>query len=549
MSNHGHRAPPDESGTVKPLEGGELSLANAIGKYRLLGALGHGGMADVYLAVADGPEGFRKLCVLKLLKETMAQDDDYRAMFLDEARLAARLNHPNIVQTFEVGEIHGRLMIAMEYIEGQSANRVRRRLTPEQFPLTSVIEILCDVCDALDYAHRLTDFDGSPLAIVHRDISPQNIVIGYDARVKLLDFGIAKSSAAMLETQAGVLKGKVGYMAPEQASMRPLDGRADVFSMGVILWEAIAGRRLTEGVGPQEMLLRRCEGGDPRIVEVVPDVDPELGGIVDRAMAFQPEDRYGSAVELQTALEGWLANRTRPSPSRKELARAVREAFAPEREHLRVIVEQRMADSSLSGMRQAISSSGFPSLARLHGTGEGPAMTPRRSTAPVSAPIPLAAVQPSLRPSQPSVTATEVAPPRKSSPVMLVLIGAMMVLLLAVVAIGVRASMSKQPTPIGSTEAMGTGSPPDTATPAHDPAPAATGSGAPPSLVASTPTTAPATLRTKPGAFVPPAKVPPAAHPPTGVAATTAAPPTGLTPPPQSKQPARPLDEKDPYSP
>ena len=220
------------SGGVQALDERDFTFAEDLGKYRLLGALGSGGMADVFLAVADGPEGFRKLCVVKLLKETMAEDDEYRAMFLDEARLAARLNHPHIVQTFEVGETHGRLMIVMEYIEGQPATRVRRRLTAEQFSLTATVSILCDVLDALEYAHGLTNFDGSKLGIVHRDVSPHNIIIGYDGRAKLVDFGIAKSAAAMQQTQAGVLKGKAAYMAPEQAMMRAIDGRADVFSVG-----------------------------------------------------------------------------------------------------------------------------------------------------------------------------------------------------------------------------------------------------------------------------------------------------------------------------
>ncbi|HSO40883.1 MAG TPA: serine/threonine-protein kinase, partial [Labilithrix sp.] len=347
-------SPPEESGAVQALEERDLTLATDLGKYRLLGALGAGGMADVYLAVADGPEGFRKLCVLKLLKETMAQDEEYRAMFLDEARLAARLNHPNVVQTFEVGETHGRLMIAMEYVEGQPLTRVRRRLSPEQLPLTIIISLLCDVLDALEYAHRLTDFDGSTLGIVHRDVSPHNIILGYDGRAKLVDFGIAKSAAAMQETQAGVLKGKVGYMAPEQARMNDVDRRADVFSVGVILWEAIAGRRLTEGVAQRDVLIRRIDGTDPRIADVVPSVDPHLAWICDRAMAWLPDDRFASAAELQAELEGWL--KQHGEPSRKELSRTLREAFIVEREQLRALVEQRIGDSSsLSGARQALS--------------------------------------------------------------------------------------------------------------------------------------------------------------------------------------------------
>jgi hypothetical protein len=383
--SHDPRARADDSGAVQALRAlGEqdLTLAAGLSKYRLVGALGHGGMADVYLAVADGPQGFRKLCVLKLLKDNMSEDEEFRAMFLDEARLAARLNHPNIVQTFEVGETHNRMMIAMEYVEGQPATRLRRRLTPEQFPLSAHIAVLCDVLDALEYAHSLTDFDGSSLSIVHRDVSPHNVIIGYDARVKLLDFGIAKSRAATQETQAGVLKGKVGYMAPEQASMRALDGRADIFSVGVMLWEAIAGRRLAEGMPANDVLVRRVSGQDPKIIEVVPDVDPELAAICDRAMALSADDRYATAAELQGELEQWLGQHT--EPNRKGLSKALRDAFAREREQLRALVEQRMADGAMSGVRQALlGEGGFPSLGRFHGGGgtESSPFTPAKGTA------------------------------------------------------------------------------------------------------------------------------------------------------------------------
>ncbi len=361
--SHKSRAQPDADRVVHALAPRDLSLADALSKYRLLGALGQGGMADVYLAVADGPEGFRKLCVLKLLKESMAQDEEYRAMFLDEARLAARLNHPNIVQTFEVGEVHGRLMIAMEYIEGQPATRVRRRLTPQQFPLSADVSMLCDVLDALEYAHALSDFDGSKLGIVHRDVSPHNIIIGYDARVKLVDFGIAKSSASLQETQAGVLKGKVGYMAPEQASMLAVDARADVFSVGVILWEAIAGMRVAAGMSAHETLARRMEGADPKILDVVPDVDLELARICDRAMARFPGDRHSSAAELQGELEAWL--RKRAEVNRKDLAASLREAFTAERDHMSALVEQRLADNSASGLRSLPERAAAPAVSQV----------------------------------------------------------------------------------------------------------------------------------------------------------------------------------------
>ena len=532
---------PEESGVVQALAERDLTLADALGKYRLLGALGSGGMADVYLAVADGPEGFRKLCVLKLLKEQMAQDDDFRAMFLDEARLAARLNHPNIVQTFEVGETHGRLMIAMEYVEGQPANRVRRRLAPEQFPLTAYISVLCDVLDALEYAHGLADFDGSTLGIVHRDVSPHNIIVGYDGRVKLVDFGIAKSAAAMQETQAGVLKGKVGYMAPEQASMRDVDGRTDVFSVGVILWEAIAGRRLVEGMSSHEVLMRRVEGNDPPIASVVPSVDPQLAAICDRAMAREPDDRFGSAAELQVDLELWL--KQHGEPNRKDLSRAVREAFVVEREQLRSLVEQRMGDTaSLSGMRASLS---LPA----------PAFRPAPPPASQSAPPP---ADPSMTPHRPPPPSTlSVAPPARRSGVGLVILGvaASVVFGVAGTIYVVRQSPTSRPGDVPSSEVAPQPFPPDSAkvAAASEPASAAE----PRVAVPGTPLVT-AMRPGRPPFVAPVAPAPPVGRGPTNngrapvVAASAASAPVNpapLVPVTPPKTPTRPLDEKDPYAP
>lgn len=546
----------EESGVVQALEARDLTLADSLGKYRLLGALGHGGMADVYLAVADGPEGFRKLCVLKLLKDSMAEDDDFRAMFLDEARLAARLNHPNIVQTFEVGETHGRMMIAMEYVEGQPATRVRRRLAPEEFPLTAYIGVLCDVLDALEYAHGLTDFDGSTLGIVHRDVSPHNIIIGYDARAKLVDFGIAKSSAAMQETQAGVLKGKVGYMAPEQASMRDVDGRADVFSVGVILWEAIAGRRLSEGMSTQDVLIRRVAGNDPKIAEVVPNVDPELAAICDRAMARFPDDRHASAAELQSDLESWLKRHT--EPNRKELSRALREAFSVEREQLRMLVEQRMADSSMSGMRQALlSGAPVPNVGRLHGTGETASLTPVRASqgTPASGGHAIGAPPfvPAEQPGSLSVRTLSVEPGARRNALPGVIILAVAAFVACGIATAIYVTRSAPPrvateapsaestlsvAPLGSSKVA-------TPAPPADPAPP---TGAPP-VTPPGPSTG---ARPNRPVFVGPVgKVPPqpAPHPAGPAPVTAPTTPTGLTPVNPAKQPSRPLDEKDPYAP
>jgi serine/threonine-protein kinase len=360
-------APPQslkQVSAVQALAGSEANFSESLGKYRVLGALGQGGMADVFLAVADGPEGFRKLCVVKLLKEELLDDADFRAMFLDEARLAARLNHPNIVQTFEVDESDGRLLLAMEFVEGQPLTRVIRNAEPERFPLSAAVRILCDVLEALDYAHNLADYDGSVLGIVHRDVTPHNVLIGYEGRVKLVDFGIAKSAAAVQATQAGVVKGKVGYMAPEQATGGDVDGRADIFSVGVILWELIAQRRLTAGLTGREIIMRRIRGDEPKIITVVPSADAALAAICDRAMAPDPDARYAHAADMQSALEKWLKGQE--EPSRKTWGAGLRDVFASDRRQLRTLIEQRLKDIGVSAnIRRSINPMATSSIQML----------------------------------------------------------------------------------------------------------------------------------------------------------------------------------------
>ena len=346
----------EDSGILTTLQSEEVVSTDPIfGKYSLLGVLGSGGMATVYLAVADGPEGFRKLCVVKTMKEEVAADDDFRAMFLDEARLAARLNHPHIVQTYEVDELEGHLFLAMEYVEGQPLHRILRRVPFERFPLSAKIRILADILEALSYAHSLADFDGTPLGIVHRDISPHNVIVGYDGRVKLLDFGIAKSAAAEQMTQAGVVKGKVGYMAPEQARLDRVDARADVFPVGVMLWECVTGRRFVDPKAGREVLGARIAGTEARLSQE-PGVDPELARMCDRAMATRVDERYPDAAAFQTDLEAWLT--AHPAPPRKVWSQTISELFGPERKKLQAVIEQRMSERLSSTSRPVLSASG-----------------------------------------------------------------------------------------------------------------------------------------------------------------------------------------------
>jgi eukaryotic-like serine/threonine-protein kinase len=193
--------------------------SDRVGKFRLIAELGSGGMAEVFLAIDDSlGDAFKKLIVVKRVRSNLAEDAEYAALLLDEARISARLNHANVVQIIEVGVEENRPFLAMEYLEGQSLARVEKRaLASGGLPPEVVYSVMCDVLRGLKHAHELADFDGRPLGIVHRDVSPHNVFVTYDGHVKLLDFGIAKAAGRIVETELGIARGKVRYMAPEQA--------------------------------------------------------------------------------------------------------------------------------------------------------------------------------------------------------------------------------------------------------------------------------------------------------------------------------------------
>jgi serine/threonine-protein kinase len=301
-------------------------------------------MAIVYLALVQGPGGFNKLVVVKELRPELIDEPAFLTMFLDEARLAAKLSHANIVQTNEVGNEGKRYFMAMDYLDGRGLDRVRRRAraSGQDLSLPIHLRILCDMLAGLHHAHTLTDFDGTPLAIVHRDVSPQNVFVTFDGQVKLLDFGIAKAADSLTETRVGVLKGKVSYMSPEQARGQKADARADVFSTGVMLWEALTGRKLREGQNDQQMLWALASGDLPRASSVKPWVPPELDAICARAMAWDRDHRYPSAGELHHEIEHYLAV-TGTSVSSRDVGLCVSELFREDRVTINAMIESHLA--------------------------------------------------------------------------------------------------------------------------------------------------------------------------------------------------------------
>ncbi len=328
-----------------------------IGKYHLIAELARGGMGNVYLAALQGPGGFQKLLVIKELKPELCDDETYVAMFLEEARLAARLTHPNIVQTNEVGSERNRHYMVMEFLDCRSLHRIGRRFAAQGgFPLGAYLRIIVEALRGLDYAHDLRGFDGEPLGVVHRDISPLNIVVTFDGQTKVLDFGIAKAVDTSLETKAGILKGRVAYMAPEQAVGAKVDRRADVYSTGVMIWEAVAGRRLWAGMSDVEILSHVLREGPPRLRSVVPDAPAHLDEICARAMARQSEDRYPTAAALMEALEAHIADRD-DRMTMREIGALLSRTFQEERQQTNVVIEEtllRVRGGTRSGVMPAM---------------------------------------------------------------------------------------------------------------------------------------------------------------------------------------------------
>jgi eukaryotic-like serine/threonine-protein kinase len=314
-----------------------------VGRYRILSELGRGGMSNVYLAVARGPGGVNKLVVLKALLPDLSTEPYALAMFLDEARLAAQLNHPNVVQTYEVGTEGDRHVIVMEYLEGQSLSATVKRAQKAgvSLPLALHLRVVINALEGLHYAHELRAYDGAPLELVHRDVSPQNVFVTYDGQVKVLDFGIAKATSSSTHTATGVVKGKIAYMAPEQIIGDAVDRRADLYSVGSVLWGIAAGAKLWKDTPDVHIMRRVINGEVPSPQSVNPGCDDELTRIVMKALATDPNVRHQTALELQQELEQYV-DRLGPAVKQKEIGRYVSELFADTRAELKALVERQL---------------------------------------------------------------------------------------------------------------------------------------------------------------------------------------------------------------
>ncbi len=275
------------------------------GKYQLLKKLARGGMGQVFLARSDGAKGFEKLLVIKRILPHLIEDEEFLNMFFDEARLAARLNHPNIAQIFELGDVEGSHYIAMEYVAGEDVRRLERHAIKmgKPLPLGLICRIIADAAGALDHAHKAKDGTGQPMHVVHRDVSPQNILVGFDGGVKLIDFGVARAAGRIQLTTSGVLKGKYPYMSPEQMDGQTIDHRSDIFALGIVFWELLTGKRLFKGDDDlmTMRLVRECIVPLPSSIN--PKLPKKLDPVVMESLARSPDNRYDDAQAKRKANE------------------------------------------------------------------------------------------------------------------------------------------------------------------------------------------------------------------------------------------------------
>jgi serine/threonine protein kinase len=282
-------------------------LPEEFGKYAILDHLATGGMAEVYIARQAGLEGFEKIVVIKRIRPELTDDAAMMRHFLDEARLVATLEHPSIAQVYEIGLVNGSYFFVMEYVHGADLRRVMNAALRKHrtVPLADAVYIVSHVCAALHYAHEKKALDGTPLEIIHRDVSPSNVLLSHDGAVKVCDFGIAKAHNQTHETQRGTVKGKYAYMSPEQCRCEPVDRRSDVFAIGVILYELTTLTRLFKADSDYELLRMVVEQPVPPPSTRVSGYPPELERIVMKALAKHPDDRYATAQDMQLDIEAF----------------------------------------------------------------------------------------------------------------------------------------------------------------------------------------------------------------------------------------------------
>ncbi len=387
-----------------------------LGRYELVHALGQGGMGEVYLAKLTGAAGFEKFCVVKSILPHLGADRDFVDRFHHEAKILVQLNHSNIAQVYDMGEADGTLFMALEYVPGVDLSLVqeRSRTVASPIPVPIALYVGQKMAEALGYAHRKVGPDGAPLGLVHRDVSPQNVMVSYEGDVKVIDFGLAKSAARSKKTMPSTMLGKLGYMSPEQARAEKVDYRSDIFSCGLVVWELLAGRPffVAETIG--EMVAAMTNPHPIPLPGVRPDVPDEIDQVVQKAIAIDPSQRWARADDFARSLNEQLV-RFGTSVGAEEVGTFVR-SMCPEE-----FARQRKLMSQLStlGNKKPSGASVYVRDSQLTAEPTASPPLPRSGTSRRS---PSAPVEPTfVRPSQPGVPAP--APPQRRSSLVPILLG------------------------------------------------------------------------------------------------------------------------------
>ncbi|NPC73613.1 serine/threonine protein kinase [Corallococcus exiguus] len=342
-----------------------------IGKYEVLTQLTVGGMAELFLGYTSGPGGFRKYVVIKRILPDARSNDQFVRMFLDEARITAAFNHPNIAQVFDLGEEDDGLYLAMEFIGGQNLNQVTSACMKKRqpVPLAFTLSVARDVCLALHYAHTFTSAGGEASPVIHRDVAQKNIMVTYDGTVKLLDFGIAKAKNSLERTSVGTVKGTTGYMSPEQVRGDSLDGRSDLFSVGVVMHELITGERLFAGKTERDEMVKILEDAIPWPSVLLPHVSEDISRVVMRALERNVDRRYPSGRDMARAIEKVAGGKLMDADQRAALMKSL---FAERMAATRSLLES--ADVTTSSQVLA-------SAKRALQKDDGPYLPERKATA------------------------------------------------------------------------------------------------------------------------------------------------------------------------
>jgi serine/threonine protein kinase len=323
-----------------------MRRAQQLGRYHLFDRIAFGGMAEIYRAKTFDSSGNAHWVAVKRVLAHLVEDEDFIQMLVDEAKIASQVKHPNIARVYEFTQSHGEFFIAMEHVDGKDLRSMleRCRQRKESMPPHHAAHVAAEVATALQAAHNALDPEGKPLGIVHRDVSPSNVLCAYSGEVKLCDFGIAKASLSRVQTKTGVIKGKVKYMSPEQALGQKVDHRSDIFSLGVCLYEMLTRTPPFSAVNEMDLILRVRDAKYKPVRSVAPEVSEELEAICDKCLAKKVGQRYQSAGDLAADLRSFV-DRTRPGYSRTQIGRYVRKLFAEDIEReLRQLEEFVLAD-------------------------------------------------------------------------------------------------------------------------------------------------------------------------------------------------------------